>query len=421
MSLKRILKRKKTILGTRKQKFNPLYKFDFQGIISDSRNDEKPFFGSELSDTLFFEGEEKLKDFAFLFLEESCEFYPSLTRRIKKCNSLLLANEEILNKYENKNHSIRLPSRDIINSTFSLGKKWFRENQFEVLQKIENVTGNSSIIFIFAGNDGFLFGLLMDLLPIIKKKGKTPIVILEKPLRKQDLNAEVSFLSFISYLINLENTLIPFILLDHNKLIENNPSNDYLELKNKFRDRVINIIIDITTASISKNDFYSYDLSDFLYIFQEAKGLCSLVAYDIYEQINDFTVLLKVENLASSIEIDNPPLRGFISIQTTDEGLSVANYKVFRQKYSNKDVFFAINGDKRRGTIIRGIFSFVSIPQEIVDSFNILNNIIVKEYNSDGELIGASILSSCDSLFEKEYYLIEENISKEDEEEKKSR
>ena len=82
MSLKKIFKRKKSSLGKRKQKFNPLYKFEFQRIIVDNKNDENPFFGSELSDTLFFEGEEKLKNYAFLFLGEGCEFYSFLVKRI---------------------------------------------------------------------------------------------------------------------------------------------------------------------------------------------------------------------------------------------------------------------------------------------------------------------------------------------------
>ncbi|MHA1867552.1 MAG: hypothetical protein ACTSXD_05750 [Candidatus Heimdallarchaeaceae archaeon] len=419
MSLKKIFKRKKSSLGKRKQKFNPLYKFEFQRIIVDNKNDENPFFGSELSDTLFFEGEEKLKNYAFLFLGEGCEFYSFLVKRIKKSNSLLLANEETLNKYENKNHFIRLPNRDIIDSTFLLGKKWFDENQSSISQKIVNTVEDASIVFIFTGNDSFLLGMLMELLPIIKEKGKTPIVVLEKPIEGQNLSGKISLLGFISYLINLENVLIPFILLDHNKLVENNPSSGYLELKTKLRDRVMNVIVDIMIASISKNDFYTYDVSDFQHVFQDAKGLCSLVSYDIYEQINDFSNLLKVENLATNIPIDKSPLRGFICIQTTNDGLSVSNYKIFRQKYSNKDVFFAINSNRRRGTVIRGIFSFITIPQEILDSFKILNKAIIKEYDSNGELVSTSFLSSYDTLFEKEHYLIEENVTIENEDEVK--
>ncbi len=401
-------KRKKTIAGI-PTSYNCLNQFNYENVVNNSQNSDTPLNGSELSDTLYLETEEKVKLDNFLFIaigNSAPNIFLSINKRLElKDNGLLFSEKSNYERANIKMNFIELPENIDTNSTFKEGINWFNGHRDEITEKLRKISNRVNIAYLFSDKNGFAYGVISELITILESDGITslPIVFLPPHANSTTLTEEVITLAFIQYLVNNSNT--PFILVDENITVKLNANKSYDSLSLKIKDRIIHHIIDLSISSLLPSEFYKNDVSNYIRVFKGIKGLCAIFSFDIYDQKPSLSSLLDQYSHAISIDFEDEATRGYLCIQPGPEGLPVKEYKNFRHFFANKDVELTIIKKRANGSIVRGILSGIQIPSSLLDRFAILSNIEL-HILSEGEEKVITKLSSIDILFEETHFTV---------------
>jgi len=403
-------KKGKKIEGDSPEKYNALYNFNFESIIKESKMTDNPLLGSELSDTLFIEAEIDKISSGFIFTETyGKEICKAMKNQIKDKfpSSLLISRSNISPDLRVNIPFVQLPTLEMMENTFLRGTKWFEENQEKIAQELSKQFKDISLVFIFVENDAFIVGLIIKIIEYLKEKNIQPILCFHIPPHEQNIEQEFTVLIAIHWLMK-ESTIanIPFILYDENKLLKANSNVSIDILKSKLYDREAHIISDLIIASQSPSEFYHLDLSNFLRIFEETKGLCEIFSIDIYDNNPTLSNLIKDNKSAWSFITVQKPTRGFLAIQPSSQGLQTKDYQMIRKEFSNLDVIFSILPKRTNGAFIRGIFTYTLLPKQIMDRFDLFSNILVETFDSNKEKIGFFDFSNIDGILTSNYYLV---------------
>ncbi|MHA1954845.1 MAG: hypothetical protein ACW96U_12965, partial [Candidatus Heimdallarchaeaceae archaeon] len=235
----------KSIFGRRRKKvgidvpkkYNGLYQFNHENIISDSLQTDSVLIGSDKSNTLYLEGEEKTKSFGFIFSgKKGCSILSIMKNRITNNfpESLLLASKLEIENINMKIPTLDLPETSLNNQTFSSGIKWFESNKISILGYLERTFRDISFVFLVLDNNAFTLGAVSKILEILKEKQIQAVLLLTLPMSIQESTEvdkidaitrdSITVLSFIHYLMKKDFTKsFPFILTDEAKIAKYNP------------------------------------------------------------------------------------------------------------------------------------------------------------------------------------------------------
>ncbi|MCK5141115.1 MAG: hypothetical protein KAQ70_02890, partial [Candidatus Heimdallarchaeota archaeon] len=339
--------------------FNGLYSFNNQNIVMNSQTSEEILHGSSISDTLFLETDTKPSSFSFIFVgnNEINLLSQMKSRLIENFPPSLIFSA--LNKYESMNEKmpfIEIPDKNLDDQTFFQGNQWYLTNKDSIEDRLSRLIRDASLVFIFVENNAFLLGMMQPLLKFIENTKTQPVLVLNLPVDEAPIDNTVSILAFIHQIMKKEEALnIPFILLDGNILLKANPNLNLIELSSKFTDRIANIFCDIILGALTPSTFYQTDLSNFIRIFENVRGPCNLVSFDIYDNKPKISNLLEQKQLhGSSFSVKNDATRGLIVIQPCNKGISTKEYRNLRDRYANLDVNISILENRNNGSIIRG-------------------------------------------------------------------
>ena len=103
-------------------------------------------------------------------------------------------------------------------------------------------------------------------------------------------------------------------------------------------------------------------------------------------------------------------------IQPGPEGLSAGHYHEIRKRYANLDVIISIQKRRSNGAIIRGIFSYLAIPKQVLKKFEILSDVVIEILNENDEVVGYLDTSKLEEIWLHDSYKIQ-RILKEDKKE----
>ena len=430
--VKSILRRRRKKVGIDvPKKYNGLYQFHHENIVSDSLQTDSVLMGCDKSNTLYLEGEEKTKSFGFIFSgKKGCSILTVMKNRLVNNfpESLLLASKINIEAIAMKIPSLELPETPVNKQTFSSGIKWFESNKESILGYIERTFRDISFIFLVLDNDAFSLGAISKILEILKEKEIQAVLLLTLPMSIQHptevekidtiTRDSVSVLSFIHYLMNRDFTeSLPFILLDESQIAKNHPSNIPFDiLKEKMYHREANILLDFMIGTQNSSEFYQTDFGNFIKTFDNAKGLCNLLSLDVYDNNPLLSSVLEQKGILESYEIKDKPTRGYMIIQPGPEGLSAGHYHEIRKRYANLDVIISIQKRRSNGAIIRGIFSYLAIPKQVLKKFEILSDVVIEILNENDEVVGYLDTSKLEEIWLHDSYKIQ-RILKEDKKE----
>ncbi len=423
--------RKKKRKGKEEQPslFNGLYSFNNQNIVMNSQTSEEILHGSSISDTLFLETDTKYSSSGFIFVgNKEINLLSQMKSRLGENfpPSLIFS---ALEKYESINEKlpfIEIPDKNLEDQTFSQGNQWYLTNKDRIEDRLSRLIRDVSIVFIFVENNAFLLGLMQPLLKFFENTKTQPVLVLNLPVDEAPINNTVSILVFIHHLMKKEEALnIPFILLEGNLLLKANPHLNLSELSSKFTDRVANIFCDIILGALTSSTFYQTDFSNFVRIFENARGPCKLVSLDIYDNKPNISSLIGQKHLYdSSFSVKNNATRGFLVIQPGKNGLNTKTYKNLRDIYANLDVNISILEKRLTGAIIRGIFTFNELPKSLLNRYEELSELYIEILDDQNNISEYFDLANLEDLWNKQRYRInirvkEEKIKEEKIEEEK--
>jgi len=388
--------------------FNGFYQFNHENIINKSKTSEIPFIGCDISDTLHLVEEQSPSGFSFILTGKlGCEIYSAIQNRSEEKSPplLMFADSDDITQLSKKIPSIELPSRTLDESTFSLGVKWFESNKEQIRNHIDRSLRNVSAVFVFCENDGFIFGLVSQLIQLASGKNILLIPVIHLPIQGENVVNDFSALTFIHYLMNdkiAKNT--PFILVDEGLLFK---ANEPLKsLRKKLYYRETNILLDLLLGSLTPSEFYNVDFSNFIRIFESAKGPCKLLSFDVYEDKPDISYLLGTKAFSESFPTEINPTRGYLVIQPGPKGLTTKNYRSFRNHFANLDVIFSILKKRSNGSLIRGIFTFNDPPKLLLGRYSLLADIVVELLDEQKQSKGVFDLSVLDEIWNHDYYIV---------------
>ena len=392
--------------------FNGFYQFNHANIINESQSSETPLIGCDVSDTLNLIEEKTPTGFSFILSGKiGLEVFSAIQHRSeeKSPSLLLFADSDDLAQLDRKIPSFELPSRSLEETTFSQGVKWYVSNEDQILNQIDRTLRDVSAVFVFCDNDAFILGLVSQLIQIMSRRNILFIPVVNLPIRGKNVVEEFSSLAFIHYLMNYNNAKnAPFILIDEGILFKSNEPLDSLRKKLYYRET--NILLDILLSALSPSVFYNIDFSNFIRIFEGAKGPCKLMSIDIYEDNSDISYLLGTKAFVDSFPADSEPTRGYLIIQPGPKGITTKNYSSFRDYFSNLDVSFSILKKRTKGSLIRGLFTFNDPPKLLLERYSLLSNIYVELLNEQKQSAGIMNLKDLDDIWNQDFYRIIEYV-----------
>jgi len=408
------------------QIFNGLYQFQHPNIINNSKSTELPLNGNEFSNTLFLEGEMTKSSIGFIFTGGyGCNIFTSIKEREEKdiLSSIIFSNQDQFQSLNERAPFIELPSNYDEITSFSKGIKWYDENKINIDNSMERALRDVSLVFIFVENTSFLFGIISKILYKIKELNIQPVLLLHVPFNDKgktpgiidtaEINSEVSLLTFIHFLMKKSTEdNFPFILLDDSQLRKSNlPQIGFSALQNMLIVREANILFDLILATQNPSQFYQIDLSNMIRIFKDARGPCKLVSLDIYDNNPSLSKLFDKQPFSESFTLKSDPTRGFVVIQPGPNGLLTNEYKNIRKIYENKDVILSIMNNRTNGAIIRGVFSFLEIPEFVLDRYESFSDYAIEILDEENK--GYLDTSNLDDLWKCEEFKVIK-ITKED-------
>ncbi len=390
--------------------FNALYQFNNENIINESKISDNPLNGCDISDTLYLEGEIKTSNYGFLlFGNHGCNVYSAVQKRVPDNipATLIFAENKDFTNLDERIPFLELPSKELEESTFFQGTKWFENNKEMITSQIQRLMRNTSIVFIFCENDGFIFGIVSRVLEFLRDNNIQPILSLHLPIKGSNTIKEFSILAFIQYLMDKETTYnFPFILLDENVLVEAKPSVPLETIRQKLIHREVNIVLDFVFASLIPSEFYKVDFSNFLHVFQNARGPCKLLSFDIYDDKSELSHLFKNRKYAEGFTTKTSSTRGFLFIQPGLKGIVTSEYRIVREIYANQDVVFSILRKRSRGSLIRGIFTYNELPKTLLEKYQLFSDIIVELLDEQKNPVAVQDLSQLRDLWNHDFYKI---------------
>lgn len=398
--------------------FNGLYKFNHNNIIENSQSSEGILLGSEKSNTLYLETDTKHSSFGYIFAgKKGINILSQMKKRIRDNfpSTLILST---LSEYESINDKlpfIEVPIKPLEDQTFFQGNQWYLTNKERIDDRLSRLRRDVSIVFIFVENDAFLLGVLAPLLKFLENADVQPVLVLSLPSEEGTLIETVSVLTFIYSIMNKsESSNIPFILFDESILVKANPTVSWNELSSKFTNRVANVFCDIMLGSLTTSTFYQTDLSNFIRIFENVRGACNLVSFDIYDNKPTISSLLKQKQLyESSFSVKKDATRGFMIIQASKAGINTKEYRNFRSNYANLDVTISMLEKRNNGAIIRGIFTYNEIPKSLLQRYEELSELYVEILDDQNNVSEYFDLTNLEDLMSKERYRINIKIKEE--------
>ena len=155
--------------------FSGFYQFNHENIINSTKTSEIPLVGCDISDTLQLISEESPSGFSFILTGKlGCEIYSAIMHRSEEKTPpiIALADTEDIAHLSRNISSIELPSRTLVESTFSRGVKWFESNKDKINSQIDRSLRDVSITFVFCENNGFILGIVSQLIILAKEKKK---------------------------------------------------------------------------------------------------------------------------------------------------------------------------------------------------------------------------------------------------------
>ncbi len=366
--------------------FNGLYKFNHSNIITD-----KDLNGCEISDTLFIEGDIKESTIGLVFGENyglnilknmkdrfNNQFPPSLIITTPSGNS------DIYSKLP----SIELPSLSEEEMTFFQGKKWYTANEERINSYVDKLISNKSLVFLFPENNAFVLSLFEEIALYILSSDKQPVMFVHLPIAEKNITDEFSIMTFLYGLSRKsQKNPLPYVLVDDEKLIKNNQNKDSEEILATFVRREANLIADFIIGLQQTSEFYRVDQSNFLRIFQDARGICRLISFDVYDNNPELSNLLIKIHEGDSFPLKSRATRGFFLIQPGPTGLTTASYRRIRESFSNSDVIFSFPQKRENGAIIRGILAYNILPREILKRLENLGKLSISLYDKLGNRI----------------------------------
>ena len=430
--VKSILRRRRKKVGIDvPKKYNGLYQFHHENIISDSLQTDSLLIGCDKSNTLYLEGEEKTKSFGFIFSGKKGSSILSIMKNRITNNfpeSLLLASKLEIENINMKIPALDLPETPINKQTFSRGIKWFESNEVSITGYLERTFRDISFVFLVLDNNAFILGAISKILEMLKEKEIQAVLLLTLPMSIQDstdvekidaiTRDSISVLSFIHYLMKKNFTeSLPFILVDETRIVKNNPTGIPFDiLKEKMNHREANLLVDFMIGTQNSSEFYQTDFGNFIKIFDNAKGLCNLLSLDVYDNNPLLSGVIDQKGILESYEIKDKPTRGYMIIQPGPEGLSVTEYHEIRKRYTNLDVIISIQKRRSNGAIIRGILSYFEIPKQVLKRFENLSDVIIELLNEEDKVVGYLDTVKLEELWLHDTYKIQ-RILKEDKKE----
>jgi hypothetical protein len=428
----------KSILGRRRKKvgedvpknYNGLYHFQHENIISESLQTDSVLIGCDKSSTLYLEGEEKTSSFGLIFTgKRGCSILTTMKNRStnKFPESLLLASQSDSETVNMKIPTLELPETPINKRTFLGGIKWFESNQVNISGYLERTFRDVSFIFLILDNDAFNLGATSKIIEQLKVKGIQAAILLIYPPSIYEVTGNeeiyetivdtVSVLSFIHHIMKEDFTKsLPFILLEESKLIKNNLTDIPLDvLKEKMHHRVANIIMDLMMGTHNSSEFYQTDFGNFTRIFNNAKGLCNLLSLDIYDNNPLLSGVINQKGILEAFDMKEKPTRGYMIIQPGPEGLTAEDYQEIRKQYVNLDVVLSIQKRRSNGALIRGIFSYLEIPKQVLNMYKILSEVNIELLNEENEIVGYLDTAKLDELWLHDTYKIQLMLEEEKE------
>jgi len=366
--------------------FNGLYRFNHSNIIND-----KDLNGCEISETLFIEGDIKESPIGLVFGEN---YGLSILKNIKKRfngqlpPSLVITTPSGDSDTYSKLPSIELPSLSEEEMTFFQGKKWYTANEERINSYVDKLISNKSLVFLFPENNAFVLGLFEEIALYILNSNKQPVMFIHLPVAEKNIIEEFSIMTFIYGLLRKsQKSHLPYVLVDDTKLIKNNQNKDSEEVLATFAQREANLIADFIVGLQQPSEFYQVDQSNFLRIFKDARGICRLISFDVYDNNPELSHFLAKIDEGDSFPLKTKATRGFFLIQPGPKGLTTASYRRIRESFSNSDVIFSFLQKRENGAILRGILTYNILPREVLKRLESLGKLLINLYDELGNRI----------------------------------
>ena len=366
--------------------FNGLYRFNHSNIIAD-----KNLNGCEISDTLFIEGDIKESTIGLVFGENyGLNILKNMKERFNNQfpSSLVITTPSGNSDIYSKLPSIEIPSLSEEEMTFFQGKKWYTANEERINSYVDKLISNKSLVFLFPENNAFVLGLFEEIALYILSSGKQPVMFVHLPIAEKNITDEFSIMTFLYGLSRKsQKNPLPYVLVDDEKLIKNNQNKDSEEVLATFVRREANLIADFIIGLQQSSEFYRVDQSNFLRIFKEARGICRLISFDVYDNNPELSNLLTKIHEGDSFPSKSKATRGFFLIQPGPSGLTTASYRLIRESFSNSDVIFSFMQKRENGAILRGILSYNILPREVLKRLENLGKLSINLYDELGNRI----------------------------------
>ncbi|MCE7739392.1 MAG: hypothetical protein KAU62_09425 [Candidatus Heimdallarchaeota archaeon] len=366
--------------------FNGLYRFNHSNIITD-----KDLNGCEISDTLFIEGDIKESPIGLVFGENyGLNILKSMKKRFngQLPSSLVITTPSGDSDIYSKLPSIELPSLSEEEMTFFQGKKWYTANEERINSYVDKLISNKSLVFLFPENNAFVLALFEEIALYILSSNKQPVMFVHLPVAKKNIIKEFSIMTFIYGLLRKsQKNHLPYVLVDEEKLIKNNQNKDSEEILATFVQREANLITDFIIGLQQPSEFYQVDQSNFLRIFKDARGICRLISFDVYDNNPELSQLLAKIDEGDSFSLKTRATRGFFLIQPGPIGLTTASYRRIRERFSNSDVIFSFLQKRENGAILRGILTYNILPREVLKRLENLGKLLISLYDELGDRI----------------------------------
>ncbi len=366
--------------------FNGLYKFDHSNIISD-----KELKGCEISETLFIEGDIKESPIGLVFGENyGLNILKSIKKRFNNQlpSSLVITAPSGNSDVYSQLPLIELPPLSEEEMTFFQGKKWYKANEERINSYVDKIIKNKSLVFLFPENNAFVLGLFEEIALYILNSDKQPVMFVHLPIAEKNIINEFSVMTFLYGLSRKsQKNHLPYVLIDDEKLIKSNPNKDSEEILATFIQREANLIADFIIGLQQPSEFYQVDQSNFLRIFKDARGICRLISFDVFDNNPELSHLLAKIDKADSFPLKTRATRGFFLIQPGPSGLTTANYRRIRESFSNSDVIFSFLQKRENGAILRGILAYNILPREVLKRLENLGKLSISLYDELGNRI----------------------------------
>ncbi len=387
--MKAILKRGKKKDRDYPKQVNGFLEFNYRGIISDNRTEENPLIGCESSDTLYLEGEYRETPVSLILTGSYGEaISENLNKRFSNSNpsAIYLGFNTDFQKSSDL-PSIVLPPEDREINSFLQGKNWYQKNEERIKSYVKKAIRNTSIAFIFLDNNPFILGLMQNVITYIKDMKTQPVLFLHLPSEVDKINEEFSILAFIYNILKKETSFnAPIVIVDEKYALKLNSNISIEEMRNMIIQREANLIADLLLGISQSSNFYHTDQSNFDRIFRESNGICQLFSLDIYDNNPDLSYLFKRHKKACSFLSTEKPTRGYVIIQSGNEGLKTEIYQNIREFYGNSDVILSILSKRANGAIIRGVYSFISTPRNLLDRYSKFDKVSVLLYDIEDQV-----------------------------------